>query len=120
MKCLLFLTAQNVMVSIHPRGQSTVKVDSSLSVLCEVQSPIKSCRVEIPGEPNMILQPGEEESGYINYYGEGFAKGHCGVKIGRIAERNNGTFRCFLVPENSRVESTASLDIVIASKFYSF
>lgn len=105
-------------MDIKPKGQTTVKVGTSLKVVCETAVPLQLCRVEIPGEDPMILWPGQDAEGGIEYYGLGLERGQCGAYISKVEQRHNGTFKCSVVPKNNRREYEAKLDITIASEFY--
>ncbi|XP_035723349.1 fasciclin-3-like isoform X3 [Vespa mandarinia] len=101
-------------VDIEPKGQAVVRLGDSLRILCTMGSPLQICRVEIQGESSMILRPNQSSDDGIEYYGEGTNKGQCGVHILKVKEQHNGIFRCALTPEDRRVESNASVIIVVA------
>lgn len=105
-------------VDIEPKGQAVVRLGDSLRIMCTMGSPLQICRVEIHGESSMILRPNQSSDDGIEYYGEGTNKGQCGVHIFKVKEQHNGIFRCALTPEDRRVESNASVNIVVASKYY--
>ncbi|KAL2711585.1 fasciclin-3-like isoform X5 [Vespula squamosa] len=101
-------------VDIEPKGQAVVRLGDSLRIMCTMGSPLQICRVEIHGESSMILRPNQSSDDGIEYYGEGTNKGQCGVHIFKVKEQHNGIFRCALTPEDRRVESNASVIIVVA------
>ncbi|XP_043679546.1 fasciclin-3 isoform X3 [Vespula pensylvanica] len=101
-------------VDIEPKGQAVVRLGDSLRIMCTMGSPLQICRVEIHGESSMILRPNQSSDDGIEYYGEGTNKGQCGVHIFKVKEQHNGIFRCALTPEDRRVESNASVNIVVA------
>ncbi|EFN79565.1 Fasciclin-3 [Harpegnathos saltator] len=83
--------------------------------MCRAPREIRVCRVEIPGEGNAILlSPGQPAEDGIEYYGDGFDKGQCGVKIAKVKETHDGLFKCSVATTDSRQEITASLNIIVA------
>lgn len=85
--------------------------------MCRVGRPLQVCRVEIPGEGGgMLLSKGQPPEDGIEYYGEGTEAGQCGVRIAKIKETHDGTFKCTLTPTDSRAEVQASVRIIVASK----
>lgn len=105
------------MINIEPRNETAVRIGDSLQIMCRTPRQIRVCRVEIPGEGNAILlSPGQPAEDGIEYYGEGFEKGHCGVKIAKVKEIHDGLFKCSVATTDSRQEITASLNIIVASE----
>ncbi|XP_014479643.1 PREDICTED: fasciclin-3 isoform X2 [Dinoponera quadriceps] len=102
-------------IIIEPHNVTAVRVGNSLQIMCRVPQPILVCRVEIPGEGNAILlSPGQLAEDGIEYYGAGFDKGHCGVRIARVKETHDGLFKCSVATTNSRQEINAGLNIIVA------
>lgn len=119
-KIYLFLgNAENV-VEIVPRGQVAVRVGESLRIMCRVGQPVQFCRVEIPSQRSMVLQPNQNANDGIEYYGEGLQTGQCGVYIHHVKEEYNGTFKCGIITNGNRQEINNSLDIIVASKYFYF
>ncbi|XP_018358859.1 PREDICTED: fasciclin-3 isoform X3 [Trachymyrmex cornetzi] len=106
----------NMFINIEPRGETAVKIDESLQILCTAPQEIRVCRVEIPGEGSIVLTPSDppSEDGNIEYFGKGLIAGDCGVRIAKVKESYHGIFKCSLTTKNARQESTASLNIVVA------
>ncbi|XP_032672787.1 fasciclin-3 isoform X2 [Odontomachus brunneus] len=105
----------NMVITIEPRNETAVRIGNSLQIICRVPRQIHVCRVEIPGEANAILlSPGQPAEDGIEYYGEGFERGHCGVKIAKVKDTNDGLFKCSVATTDSRQEITASLNIIVA------
>ncbi|XP_066602319.1 fasciclin-3 isoform X4 [Prorops nasuta] len=104
----------NVMVDIEPKGETVVKLGEKLEILCRAESPLHICRVEIPGEKSMVLTEDQPPEDGIEYYGDGLMKHHCGVRIARVREIHDGLFKCHVLPEKARFESTASVRIIVA------
>ncbi|KAK2588433.1 hypothetical protein KPH14_004432 [Odynerus spinipes] len=102
------------MVDIEPKGETAVRVDDSLRIMCTMGVPLQNCRVEIPGESSMILNQEQTPEDGIEYYGEGYQSGQCGVHISKVKEKHNGDFRCALTPLNGRVEMYTGLKITVA------
>ncbi|XP_014296194.1 fasciclin-3 isoform X2 [Microplitis demolitor] len=105
--------AENV-VEIVPRGQVAVRVGESLRIMCRVGQPVQFCRVEIPSQRSMVLQPNQNANDGIEYYGEGLQTGQCGVYIHHVKEEYNGTFKCGIITNGNRQEINNSLDIIVA------
>lgn len=106
-------------VDIDPKSQVAVRLGQSLKILCSLPSSVQTCRVAIAGEASMLLSQDDKpvEDDGIEYYGNGTDVGHCGVRIASIKDSNDGNFTCALVPIGARVESIASVRIIVASKF---
>ncbi|XP_025154449.1 fasciclin-3 isoform X1 [Harpegnathos saltator] len=105
----------NLAISIEPYNETAVRAGDSLQIMCRAPREIRVCRVEIPGEGNAILlSPGQPAEDGIEYYGDGFDKGQCGVKIAKVKETHDGLFKCSVATTDSRQEITASLNIIVA------
>ncbi|CAL1682386.1 unnamed protein product [Lasius platythorax] len=113
--CATFVKASrpNAVVDIEPKRETAVRVGESLQILCKAAQPLRVCRVEIPGEGSIVLNEGPSEDG-IEYYGDGVKTGQCGVRIAKVKEIHDGTFKCSLTTVNARQEATASLKIIVA------
>lgn len=105
---------RSMVVDIEPKDEVAVRLDDSLKIMCTMGVPLQICRVEIPGERSTILTENQEPEDGIEYYGEGPKNGQCGVHISKVKEKHNGLFRCALTPEQGRVESYATVKIVVA------
>ncbi|XP_025267381.1 fasciclin-3 isoform X2 [Camponotus floridanus] len=114
--CATFATASrpNLMIDIEPKRETAVRVGESLQILCKASQPLRVCRVEIPGEGSMVLNEGQPPEDGIEYNGVGLQEGHCGVRIAKVKESNDGTFKCSLTTTSARQEATASLKIIVA------
>lgn len=107
-------------VDIEPKREAVVKINEELKILCKFDRPLRVCRVEIPGTNSaMVLSQGDVEGNFA-YYGDGTHTGQCGVRINQVQKHHNGIFKCFLTPDNSRQEVTASLNITVARELLSF
>ncbi|EFN65314.1 Fasciclin-3 [Camponotus floridanus] len=62
----------------------------------------------------MVLNEGQPPEDGIEYNGVGLQEGHCGVRIAKVKESNDGTFKCSLTTTSARQEATASLKIIVA------
>ncbi|XP_046419862.1 fasciclin-3 isoform X7 [Neodiprion fabricii] len=118
--CLAYLCAsiqadtQNINVSINPSGETTVRTGQNLTILCSVGVPLKTCRVEVPQERSVILEPNQPSEDGIGWYGSSLDAGQCGVFIAQIKEKHDGIFKCSLTPKNARYESYNTLRIIVA------
>jgi len=94
-----------------------VRVGESLQILCSAPQSLRVCRVEIPGEGSIVLSGAEPPEDGIEYHGNGLSTGQCGVRIAKVKDSHDGTFKCSLTTTSDRQEATASLQIIVASKF---
>lgn len=117
---LLSASRPNSVVDIEPKRETAVRVGESLQILCKASQPLRVCRVEIPGEGSMVLRLGEPAEDGIEYIGAGYNEGQCGVRIAKVKESHDGTFKCSLTTTSDRQEATASLKIIVASKSLPF
>ncbi|XP_057319430.1 fasciclin-3 isoform X2 [Microplitis mediator] len=101
-------------VEIVPKGQVAVRVGESLRIMCRVGQPVQFCRVEIPSQGSMVLQPNQNANDGIEYYGEGLQTGQCGVYIHHVKEEYDGIFKCAIITNGSRSEVDNSLTIIVA------
>lgn len=108
-----------MLIDIDPKRETAVRVGESLQILCNAPQPLRICRVEIPGEGSILLNANEPSEDGIEYYGKGLEQGECGVRIAKVKEVHDGIFKCSLTIHKSRQETTASLKIIVASKFLS-
>jgi len=116
----VFSAKSNTLINIEPKRETAVRVGESLQILCSAQQPLRVCRVEIPGEGSIVLNKDEPSEDGIGYYGTGLETGQCGVRIAKVKEIHDGTFKCSLTMIKARQETTASLKIIVASKFSLF
>lgn len=108
---------QNLPIDIEPSRETAVRVGESLQIMCRAGRPLRVCRVEIPGEGNaMVLSQGQPPEDGIEYYGDGIHTGQCGVRIAKVKDIHDGTFKCSLTAVDYRQEATASLKIIVASE----
>lgn len=105
-------------VDVEPRGETIVRVGSQLRVMCRIGVPLQGCRVEIPSLPSIILQPNQPSDDGISYDGQGLQTGQCGVTIENVKDSYHGDFKCALLPKDSRSETSGTVKIVVASKYY--
>lgn len=118
---LLSASRPNPVIDVEPKNGTAVRVGESLQILCRIpQVSLRVCRVEIPGEGSMVLNGEESADDGIEYYGDGVKQGHCGVRIAKVKEIHDGTFKCSLTVIGSRQETTASMKIIVASKSFAF
>ncbi|XP_034935327.1 fasciclin-3 isoform X2 [Chelonus insularis] len=110
----LGLKPVDTMVEVDPKGPVAVRVGESLKVKCRVGYPLLFCRVEIPGEPSMNLQPNQAVEDGIAYYGKGLENGECGVSIQRVKEIHDGAFKCALTINGTRAEIMNGVKIIVA------
>jgi len=115
----LFSAKSNTFIDIEPKKETTVRVGESLQILCSAPNALRVCRVEIPGEGSIVLNGADPEDDIV-YYGDGLATGQCGVKIAKVKDSHDGIFKCSLTTTSDRQEATASLQIIVASKFFTF
>jgi len=113
----LFSAKSNTFIDIEPKKETTVRVGESLQILCSASTALRVCRVEIPGEGSIVLNGADPSEDGIEYYGAGLHTGQCGVKIGKVKDSHDGIFKCSLTTTSDRQEATASLQIIVASKF---
>lgn len=109
-----------MIIDIDPKKETAVRVGESLQILCSAPQPLRVCRVEIPGEGSIVLSGNDPSEDGIEYYGTGLDNGQCGVRITKVKENHDGLFKCSLTIYQSRQETTASLKIIVASKFSLF
>lgn len=109
-----------MLINIEPKKETAVRIGESLQILCSSQQPLRVCRVEIPGEGSIVLNKDEPSEDGIGYYGNGLEQGQCGVRIAKVKKDHDGTFKCSLTMVKARQEATASLKIIVASKFLFF
>ncbi|KYN07818.1 Fasciclin-3 [Cyphomyrmex costatus] len=105
-----------MLIDIEPKKETIVRAGETLQILCTApQEQLRVCRVEIPGEGSIVLTGSDppSEDGNIEYYGKGLHSGECGVRIAKVKESYDGTFKCSLTTTNARQESTASLNIIV-------
>lgn len=74
------------------------------------------CRIEIPGEKPQILSEEWENGGGLKYYGEGLAKGQCGVSIQQVKSYNHGKAKCFMGVKGEELQG--ELDLTVACKLF--
>lgn len=118
---LLSASKPNLVIDVEPKNNTAVRVGESLQILCKVpQVSLRVCRMEIPGEGSLVLNGGEPAEDGIEYYGDGIEQGHCGVRIAKVKETHDGTFKCSLTLTSVRQEATASVKIIVASKSLPF
>ncbi|XP_046741539.1 fasciclin-3 isoform X7 [Diprion similis] len=118
--CLAFLCAsiqadtQNIDISINPSRETTVRVGQNLTILCSVGVPLRTCRVEVPRETTVYLEPNQPPEDGIGWYGKSLEAGECGVQISQIKATHDGIFKCGLTPKSARSESYKTLRIIVA------
>lgn len=110
----------NTYIDIEPKKDMAVRVGESVQILCKADQPLRVCRVEIPGEGSIVFTGTDPAEDGIEYYGTGLNTGQCGVQIARVKDTHDGTFKCSLTTIKARQEATASLKIIVASKFSPF
>lgn len=109
-----------MLIDIDPKRETAVRVGESLQILCSAPQPLRICRIEIPGEGSIVLNANDPSEDGIEYYGNGLEQGQCGVRIAKVKEIHDGVFKCSLTSHKYRQETTASLKIIVASKFSLF
>lgn len=77
-----------------------------------------SFRIQIPGEKVLNLSPDWDNSPGFQYFGQGLAKGQCGVTIQQVKSTNHGLVQCSLGTAGD--EMTGSTFLTVARKFNPF
>nr|XP_018899245.1 PREDICTED: fasciclin-3 isoform X3 [Bemisia tabaci] len=83
---------------------------------CKIPTGLIYCRMEIPGFPEaVLLAPGKPTPGAprAQYEGDGFDKGHCGLRLSGIEEKNNGQIKCTLGAQDY-TESSQNMTLTVA------
>ncbi|XP_053622196.1 fasciclin-3 isoform X2 [Plodia interpunctella] len=103
------------LISIEPR-ESVRRVGDNLTVLCQVNYPIDSCRITLgPTQTSYRLRPNDNDANQnVIYAGKGLESGECGAHIRQVTEDLNGNISCTLPPERGPVEITATMRLVVA------
>ncbi|KAL7286737.1 hypothetical protein TKK_0019039 [Trichogramma kaykai] len=103
-------------IDTFPAHRAVALVNQTQTILCKIAAEIKICRFELPGKSgSLYLEPGQAkaEDG-IEYWGEGFERGECGIKIDRVRKQHEGNYTCHLVPVDSRSEISATKRFTLA------
>lgn len=97
-----------------PRRVET-QVGQSINLLCRIASPIISCRFQIPGLPDIKLNPSwPVQNENFRYYGNGLDKGQCGITITNVQESYHGNATCVLDPNDGLSDAVGNIEIIIA------
>ncbi|XP_067213090.1 fasciclin-3 isoform X3 [Linepithema humile] len=112
--CASIVKATSPAVDIEPKMETVVRIDQELKVLCKTERPLRVCRVEMPNMNTAIVLSQGDVEGDIEYHGDGWHAGQCGIRIKKVQRKHNGIFKCFLTTDNVRHEANATLNIIVA------
>ncbi|CAB0044576.1 unnamed protein product [Trichogramma brassicae] len=114
------LEPQTAKMNVELELGESVSVDEgqTQTILCKMDIPLRLCRFMIPGEGSLVLDPDEESvADGPEYFGAGFDKGECGVKLSPVKSQHAGDITCFLLPKISkaRKEESRTIHLVVNS-----
>ncbi|XP_025830987.1 fasciclin-3 isoform X2 [Agrilus planipennis] len=112
---LLFVVQGSLSVLVEVTPKEVVALPGqNVTFLCRVGVPIQYCRIEIPGEQTLNLNPALRPKGGIAYYGAGLQAGQCGVTIDHVKEINNGLIKCSLGIQTEYQEPFGEMRLTVA------
>ncbi|XP_039299089.1 fasciclin-3 isoform X2 [Nilaparvata lugens] len=99
-----------------------VQVGEPIEMLCTAPSKVDLCLILIPGakdEVRVVDSPNQliaipDTAIKIAYNGEGFERGHCGLRIEKATEKLNGIFKCSAFLTGEPAKRTGSMNVTVA------
>lgn len=90
-------TAQRSIVDVSPSTITASEGDTE-NLLCRIGQQLAYCRIKFANIDRALILSDKVPSSTpgFKYYGEGFAKGQCGVTIDKISAQQNGNMTCYL------------------------
>lgn len=98
-----------------------VQVGESIEMLCTAPGKIDVCLFLIPGAKDEVrvvdsaqLISIPDTAIKIAYNGDGFDRGHCGLRIEKATENLNGVFKCSAFVPGESAKRTGSMNVTVA------
>ncbi|XP_038107196.1 fasciclin-3 isoform X2 [Culex quinquefasciatus] len=115
--CAIFsaiISAQSqIRVDTDPAQVVVTENQRNVSLMCRVGRPIQFCTFTLPSSSQQVaLTPGQPAANGLQYFGEGYQKGQCGVTIDRITTAHNGQVKCSVFVDGLSAEGL--IDVVVA------
>ncbi|XP_058054852.1 fasciclin-3-like [Anopheles bellator] len=90
--------------------------EKNVDLLCRSDKPIERCHVRLPGFPDSPPEGFDVTAlpDGVSYYGEGLARGECGVRLASVRADRIGKFVCLLTIGGQQHEAAIEYGIRIA------
>lgn len=94
---------------------------ATITMICKVDFKISACRFNLPGIIDEIkLNPSwsqtEQKNENFSYVGTGLANGECGIRVANVNKSLNGQAKCFLDPNDGKLDSIGTINITISDR----
>jgi hypothetical protein len=116
---LIFIgqASAQIPADVNP-SELVVKEGDPVQFVCRVGQPIVYCFIKTPNGRSLNLSPLSQSSNLgIQYMGEGFQQGQCGVRIERSSANDNGVFECNMGISGAIEGAAGQIRLTIARKY---